>query len=148
MMRSNTNESDEAMGVDSEDSNVGSSKTGDNKQPPMKGSSDTSNEANDPSSHAASYPSSTSATVATKARRQPTAQSLILPSHKTVAATAAPAIPRSKKKSQSAGFREQFLPKVRIVRICNTCLPQFNSNVFFVSKRHTTYSTTAQNNAR
>jgi hypothetical protein len=120
---SSTDKKKKAMGADSADSNSVSSKTGDEKQPHMKGSSDTSNETNDPSS--------TSVTATVSSSRQQTSQAAsrqyseqpatltLLPSLPEAAAAAAPAIKRSEKKPRRAGFMEQFLTKVRILRRCN-----------------------------
>jgi len=97
----------EAIRADSEDSNSGSSKTGDDKQPRFSDTSLT-----------ASYPSSTSATdPVSSVARQSTDQSIaLLPSLPAAAAAAAvaaaPTIQRSEKKAATP--REQFLPKVRI----------------------------------
>ena len=98
-MSSNTNLRTEPPGVDSEDANSASTKTGDEKQPPMKGSSDTSKETN--------YPSSESVTATV------TAHPVVLPSLPEAAAAAAPTNPQSGKKPRRTVFMEQFLKKVR-----------------------------------
>ena len=107
-MSSNARKSKESGGggADSEESNSVSSKPGDDiKQPRLKGS-DTS------SSLTASYPSSTSAPAAT-ASAQPAAeqQPVELPSLPAAAAAAAPVV--RQRKPRRAGFREQFLQKVK-----------------------------------
>jgi len=102
------------MTENSEDSNILSSKRkGDDKQSRVKGSD---------TSLTASYPSSSSATpTVSKVARQPStaAQAVVFPLLPAAAAAASSAVPRSEKKPRSAGSREQFLQKVRLlVRRC------------------------------
>jgi hypothetical protein len=94
-------------------------------------------------------PSSASATVSTGGTRHPTAPLVILSSFPAAPAMAAPAVPRSvsEKKPRRAGFREQFLQKVRTTPIVHyICVPRSSSKHSF-SVSTSPYVITAQSNA-
>jgi hypothetical protein len=91
---------------DSGDSTSVSSRPEDDRKQPRMRWSDTSSTTNEPALASAIV------TVSVAAARQPTSQSG-LPTFAAAAAAAAPRVPMKEKKPRRAGFREQFLQKVR-----------------------------------
>jgi len=93
--------------VQTDDSNSVSSRPEDDRKQPHVRRSDTSSTTNEPASASATV------TVSTAAARQPTSQSG-LPTLAAAAAAAAPRVPMKEKKPRRAGFRDEFVPMVRI----------------------------------
>ena len=94
---------------DSGDSTSVSSRPEDDRKQPHMRWSDTSSTTNEPASASATV------TVSTAAARQPTSQSGLLPTLAASAAAAAPRVPMKEKKPRRAGFRDEFVPMVRII---------------------------------
>jgi hypothetical protein len=100
------------LGADSDDSTSISSRPEDDCKQPHVSRSDTSSTTNEPASASATV------TVSTAVARQPTSQSGSgLPTLAAAAAAAAPRarVPRKEKKPRRAGFRDEFVPMVRII---------------------------------
>jgi hypothetical protein len=138
MMMSSRTRKEKGLDADNEDSNSVPSKPEDDEQSRMRWSETSSSTTNEPSSASATV-------VIASVARHPTVQSTTVPTLALAAAdataAAAPTVRLREKKPRRAGFRDEFLPMVRIIQKFNatlTYLSQPNSNNLCSSQQHRT----------